>query len=79
MCKQRGVITNYQNGRAPVRHLVTLGKRGDICIDGGTTWDDVMTDPLAWTFGHVDKKLVDFARELRAAKERAARERRAYA
>lgn len=79
MCKQRGVITHYQKGRAPVRHLVTLDKRDRICIDGGATWAAVMADPLAWTFGHVDKKLVDFARELRAAKERAAREGRAYA
>lgn len=69
MCK-RGVITHYRRGHAPVRHAVRLGKDGGIKIDGAS-WDDVMRDPRAWTFGHVDRGgLLGYVHELAAAKGR---------
>ena len=71
MCKQRGVITHYPQGKPPTRHAVRLGKYEKIKINGAT-WDDVMATPCAWTFGHVDRgKLVDYVRELAAAKRKA--------
>ena len=69
MCK-RGGITHYRRNRPPVRHSVRLSKGGSIKIDGAS-WDDVMRNPSAWTFGHVDRgELLNYVMELAAAKRR---------
>ena len=70
MCKRRGVITHYLHGRPPERHAVSLTKHGAIKISGAS-WSDVLSDPMSWTFGNVERgELLNYVRELAAAQRR---------